>query len=97
MTLEIGVSDMAKKKTKEVKRTFGIPESEYKQSSEFTYVTRDLIVKYHTLEEANRFFDWMYGQTCSAGENGETAIYSWDYERWLREGKKKEQNAATWD
>ncbi len=28
---------------------------------------------------------------------GEAGIYMCDYERWLREGKKIEQNAGTWD
>jgi len=30
-------------------------------------------------------------------KSGESGIYTNDYERWLREGKKIEQNADTWD
>ena len=84
-------------KTKKDTKTNRIPMSEFLVAPEdmFTYVTMDMIRKYHTVDEQKNFDKWMRGQTMS-DVNGVTAIYSWDYERWVIQGKKTEQG-ADWD
>jgi hypothetical protein len=54
------------------------------------------------LPEAEReaFSEWLSGQTCPlVTVNGKfrRAYFPWDYERWVKEGKKKDQNFNTWD
>lgn len=72
-----------------------IPKTHYYSCDSFTYITPRLFKAYHTQEEWETFNKWLTGQTVSE-VNGEEAIYSWDYERWLRNGKKHEQG-ADWD
>ena len=72
-----------------------IPNTEYYLCDSFTYITEELFKKHHTEEDWKTFIYWMCGQTCSE-VNGQAAIYSWDYERWLRQGKQKEQG-KDWD
>jgi hypothetical protein len=67
-----------------------IPKTHYYTASQFTYITQRLFMAYHTKEDWEVFDHWMRGQTCSE-VNGEVAIYSWDYERWVRQGKRKDQ------
>lgn len=74
-----------------------IPTKEYGLESDTSYVTFAQIRAYHTREECEYFYKWMRGQTAMLLKSGHTGIYTWDYERWLREGKKTEQNADTWD
>jgi len=63
----------------------------------FAYVTSDMIATVHTPEEYENFKRWIGGQTVSVANDGmTTAIYAWDYERWIREGCKTEQG-PTWD
>ena len=84
------------KKTKKA-RKIGIPETEYKTYIDIRYITFDLFKEYHTPEEVKTFNYWMRGQTGMVVPPNIMAIYAEDYERWLEEGKKTEQNAATWD
>ena len=72
-----------------------IPAEKYHFCPSFTYITEDLFKIYHSEEEWKVFIYWMRGQTCSEVD-GKAAIYSWDYERWLRQGRKKDQG-ADWD
>ncbi len=74
-----------------------IPTKEYGLESNISCVTYAQIRKYHTPEEVEHFYKWMRGQTMMMLKGGESGIYTWDYERWLREGCKTEQNANTWD
>lgn len=74
-----------------------IPIEEYGMEIDMSYVTFAQVREYHTKEESEHFCKWMHGQTAMMLKNGKTGIYTWDYERWLREGKKTEQNADTWD
>jgi len=80
-----------------------IPESEYIKipygdNDTLTVVSFDLVKKYHTEEDVERFGKWMYGQTCTViPDTGKSGIYIHDYERWLRQGKMKEQCAHDWD
>lgn len=74
-----------------------IPPEEYGLESNTSYVTYAQVQKCHTPEECRRFCKWMNGQTTMSLKNGETGVYVCDYERWLREGCKIEQNADTWD
>lgn len=42
----------------------------------------------------------MYGQTCMLIKDGAievVCVYTWDYERWLRQGKQMEQDPEDWD
>ena len=34
--------------------------------------------------ERNRLDDWMCGQTMLMRDDGDTGIYTWDFDRWLR-------------
>lgn len=74
-----------------------IPKSEYRVDNKVTYVTYEMVDKYHTKDEIRRFSKWYTGQTGMVASNGDMAIFVDDYERWLREGRKKEQNLETWD
>jgi len=60
-------------------------------------VTYNMVRKAHTEQEYAKFIRWMGGQTQGMMDNGEAAVYSWDYERWCRQGKKTVQNAVDWD
>lgn len=60
-------------------------------------VTYDMVKKAHTKEEYNNFCKWMSNQTVGMMDDGNAGIYSWDYERFCREGMKTEQNEETWD
>jgi len=60
-------------------------------------VTYNQVKAAHTQDEYFNFCKWMCGQTCGMMDNGEAGIYSWDYERFCREGMKTEQNAENWD
>ena len=61
-----------------------IPIEQYKSASGVgEYITNSLLENFHTADEVEQFQHWMAGQTCMA-VNGETAIYSYDYERWLK-------------
>ena len=74
-----------------------IPVKEFCSAPEdyFTYITMDMFRKYHTEEEEKVFNKWMNGQTCGVID-GEGVVYSWDYERWIEQGRKKEQG-RDWD
>lgn len=74
-----------------------IPPEEYGMESDMSYITFAQVEKHHSPEECRVFRKWMGGQTVVGLKNGRSGIYTWDYERWLREGKKTEQNADTWD
>lgn len=83
------------KKTSRLKINM-IPKEEYLECEQFSYVTEELIYLYHTTEEVEKFFEWISNQTCGV-VNGKIAIYSWDYERWIEQGKKTSQNFEDWD
>lgn len=72
-----------------------IPATSYLEADSFTYVTKDIFYQYHSLEDWNAFSLWMRGQTGGI-VNGEFIYYSWDYERWLLQGKQTEQG-EDWD
>jgi hypothetical protein len=74
-----------------------IPKTEYLKAKEdaYTYITIDLFKKYHTKKELEVFSKWMAGQTCGL-VGDEVAIYSWDYERWISQGKQTRQG-KDWD
>lgn len=59
-------------------------------------VTDELVQKYHTPEDVSKFNKWMRGQTSLCMSDGKAGIYSWDYERWLSQGKKTQQG-EDWD
>ena len=56
----------------------------------------DEIATHHTQEELHDFTAWFYGQTGPI-EGGELKVYGHDYLRWLKQGKKKQQNYEDWD
>lgn len=74
-----------------------IPIEEYYQNEDGQFVTHGQIIAYHTEKESKKFQKWMGGQTVMDLKGGEEGIHICDYERWLREGKKTEQNVDTWD
>ena len=74
-----------------------IPIESYIEHAGILFVTMELIEKFHSTEEVERFKTWMGGQTCGVLSDGTGGIYSWDYERWIREGKLTEQLPQTWD
>lgn len=51
------------------------------------FVTDTLIKKYHSADEYSRFDKWMRGKTMVVLQDGSYGIYSWDYEKWLDQGK----------
>ena len=60
-------------------------------------VTYLQVAEAHSEDEIEALNEWMHGQTCLLDEEtGEPAIYAWDYERWLRQGKQTEQD-SDWD
>jgi heme/copper-type cytochrome/quinol oxidase subunit 2 len=60
-------------------------------------VTFEQVKTAHTPEEYDDFCQWMNGQTSGRMDNGVSAIFGWDYLRWLRQGKKTQQNKEDWD
>jgi hypothetical protein len=72
-----------------------IPQTEYIQLEGLSGVTFEQIEKYHTKEEVQNFNKWITGQTCSIYKD-KPLIYSWDYERWVRQGMKISQG-KDWD
>jgi hypothetical protein len=73
-----------------------IPVEEYGLSpSGYTYITNEILEKHHNKNEVAKFNEWMRGQTCGLID-GKPAIYSWDYERWLGQGRQIEQG-PDWD
>lgn len=74
-----------------------IPIKEYGLEADMSYITFAQVREYHTKTEVEHFYKWMRGQTAMLLKSGHTGIYTHDYERWLSEGKKTEQNAGTWD
>jgi hypothetical protein len=75
-----------------------IPAERYKVFAGFTYVTEEQVRAYHGPFDATTFFAWMAHQTTPVVDDEPGCCYfSWDYERWLREGRQKKQLAATWD
>jgi len=81
------------------KEPSGIPRCEYCRGSGTTptYVTYDLVKRYHTEEEVKAFGNFMSGQTVMALPDGKSGIYVWDYERWLEGGMKKKVQGEDWD
>lgn len=76
-----------------------IPKNKYIKiwpTEEMMGVTFDMVKKAHTKEEYLNFIKFMGGQTCGRMDNGETGIYSYDYERWIKSGKLTEQG-IDWD
>jgi hypothetical protein len=75
-----------------------IPPSEYILAyDKFPVITWDMILKVHSQEDIEHFRQWMDGQTVMGMPDGSSGIYTSDYERWLRQGKKTGQNAEDWD
>jgi hypothetical protein len=72
-----------------------IPHTHYYPARGFEYITKRLFLAYHSVQEWGIFDNWLFGQTGGLVD-GEVVIYSWDYERWIRQGKKTEQG-ADWD
>jgi len=61
-----------------------------------SFMSLDIIKKYHTEDEVAKFCSFMTGQTCPILPNGEPGVYRWDYERWLEQGMKSKQG-SDWD
>lgn len=72
-----------------------IPRKKFYRGEYFTYITESLFLEYHSQNDWRVFMEWMYGQTCPIVKN-KMAIYSWDYERWVSQGKKTKQG-KDWD
>lgn len=71
-----------------------VPPERYKTLDDgiTTVVTWVDLQTYHTRSDYAKLRKWMFGQTCHV-----EGVYTWDYERWLREGKSTDQHASTWD
>ncbi|MCH8057582.1 MAG: hypothetical protein IIB78_06925 [Proteobacteria bacterium] len=74
-----------------------IPENEYREEDGIKFVTKELIVKYHTTQEVKTFYEWFCGQTGLLAKDGSLGVYVWDYERWLEEGRLDNQLSHNWD
>ena len=74
-----------------------IPAEEYVESHGMKVVTLELFNKHHTPEDLVVFSEWYSGQTGLMMEDGKMGIYTSDYERWIREGRLKDQLPGTWD
>jgi len=75
-----------------------IPKEDYVDIQYVGYcITMAQVRKYHTEQEYDNFCKWLTGQTYTCMPDGKTpAIYSWDYERWTRQGRHTEQG-KDWD
>ena len=60
-------------------------------------VSFETVRKWHTQEEFDKFSEWMNGQTMGVSDDGVGMIYTHDYERWVCQGMKTEQNSNDWD
>lgn len=61
------------------------------------YPSLEEIQARHTADELEAFYDFMCGQTAPILDSGESGVYSWDYERWLSQGKRNHQLSGDWD
>jgi hypothetical protein len=77
---------------KEQYNQFEVPDG-----STIPYVTYAQIMNAHTEQEFINFTKWMYGQTGLLLSNGDIGIYSWDYERWVRQNCEPAQRSGDWD
>ena len=84
------------KKLKAPRSSRRIPLDQYIDDGRGKVVTYDLVTKYHTKTQCDRFLRFMHGQTSTLLKSGVPGIYAGDYERWLRQGMKKEQG-LDWD
>ena len=71
--------------------------SEYVDLYGMKCVSINTIKAKHSAEEFDKFDQWYTGQTGVVGPDSELFVYSHDYERWIHEGKKTEQDPETWD
>jgi hypothetical protein len=87
------------KETKEFWRKKMIDRSHYlyDEKGRFSYITDKMIQESHSAEEHKNFCQWISGQTVGVTADGVSAIYTWDYERWLRQGRKTKQRLSDWD
>ncbi len=74
-----------------------IPKKEYVESYGVKVVTWGLFEKHHTPKDLKAFSEWFSGQTGQVMKDGTMGIYAYDYERWLREGKLRNQLPGTFD
>jgi len=74
-----------------------IPENEYIEAHGCRVVTMQMIEMHHTPAEVETFGAWFTGQTGMILDDGTLAIYSWDYERWLEQGRQDCQSPLDWD
>jgi hypothetical protein len=64
-----------------------IPKEAYKYHKTIGfYITYQLVKKYHTKEEYEKFKFWINGQTCAIIKNA-ICVYLWDYKHWLLQDK----------
>jgi hypothetical protein len=61
------------------------------------YVTYNQVELAHSKKDFENFKEWMRGQTGLLLEGNEFGIYSWDYERWLRQNRQRSQRSGDWD
>jgi len=43
-------------------------------------------------EELKKFNEWLCGQTMLLRSDGDSGIYTWDFDRWVGQGKVNKQN-----
>lgn len=73
-----------------------------KENAMFNSMTFNMIKDILTDDAYIAFEKWMYGQTCTSNDKGEIVVYSWDFERWVRETMKhgfpvEEQMGPDWN
>lgn len=74
-----------------------IPKKDYREEDGIMFVTKELIKKYHTPEEVEAFNKWFCGQTGMIASDGSYGVYTYDYERWIAQGKLTKQLSNYWD
>lgn len=74
-----------------------VPAEEIREEDGVRFVTMKSVEKHHTEEEVKTFKEWMTGQTGVLASDGTCGIYVYDYKRWIRQGKLKDQLPGDWD
>jgi len=74
-----------------------IPKDQYVKAHGYPVITKKLLELYHQPHEIEAFSRWFCGQTGIIAEDGTHAVYAWDYERWLKEGRLDHQLPGSWD
>jgi len=85
---------MSKKKKAKAKKTWIDKLTRHEEPC--GHIRWDDIEKHAPPDELKSLSKWMNGQTMLGCDDGTGGVYTWDFDRWVRQGKHTEQG-MNWD